>query len=114
MNINIVLFEPEIPQNTGNIMRSCVGFNAKLHLIEPFGFKLDDKHMKRASLDYLQHLDYKTYPNIEEFFKTNKGLFFYLTRYSDKSPDQLPINVDTKEDVYFIFGKESTGIPYDI
>ena len=70
--INIVLFEPEIPQNTGNIMRTCAGTDTKLHLIEPLGFKLDDKSVKRCGVNYIDNCDYKIYPNFEEFKKQNK------------------------------------------
>ncbi len=111
--INIVLFEPEIPQNTGNIMRSCVGFNAKLHLIKPLGFSLDDKYMKRSSLDYTKHLDMEVYENYEDFLSKNDGDIFYLTRYANKTPKDIKVSNDDRP-VYFMFGKESTGIPYDI
>lgn len=111
--INIVLFEPEIPQNTGNIMRSCIGFNAKLHLIKPLGFKLDDKHMKRSCVDYFDFLDYEVYENLDDFYSKNKGVIFYLTRYGHKSPKEIKLdNIDGP--IYFMFGRESTGIPYDI
>lgn len=111
--INIVLFEPEIPQNTGNIMRSCVGFNAKLHLIKPLGFKLDDKHMKRSSVDYMEFLDWEVYENIDDFMSKNKGEYFYLTRYGHKTPKEIDIK-PLEGPIYFWFGKESTGIPYEI
>lgn len=111
--INVVLFEPEIPQNTGNIMRSCVGFNAKLHLIKPLGFSLDDKHMKRSSVDYFEYLDYEVYENLDDFLSKNKGDFYFLTRYGHKTPKEIDIK-DVDGPIYFMFGRESTGIPYDI
>lgn len=111
--INVVLFEPEIPQNTGNIMRSCVGFNAKLHLIKPLGFILDDKHLKRSCMDYYQYVDYEVYENYEDFVSKNTGKFFYLTRYGRKSPKEIDFSA-LEEDIYLIFGKESSGIPYEI
>ena len=77
--LHIVLFEPEIPQNTGNIMRTCVAIGAKLHLIEPMGFKLDEKRLKRSALDYFEFIDYKVYKNYEAFTKENKGRYFFLT-----------------------------------
>lgn len=106
--INIVLYEPLIPQNTGNIMRTCVGINAKLHLIEPLGFSLDEKHLKRSALDYISHLNYEVYPNFEAFIKKNKGSYYFLSRYGKKPYHEIIFN---KEDnIYFIFGKETTGI----
>ena len=111
--INIVLFEPEIPQNTGNIMRTCAGTNAKLHLIKPLGFKLDDKSVKRSGVNYIEHCDYKVYENIEEFFDKNKGTYYFLTRYGTKP--HTSFNYSNKdENIYLIFGKESTGIPKEI
>ena len=77
--INIVMVEPEIPQNTGNVARSCAATGARLHLVGPMGFKIDDKKLKRAGLDYWQFLDITYYDNIEEFFEKNKGEFFFYT-----------------------------------
>lgn len=107
--IHIVLFEPEIPQNTGNIMRTCVAIGAKLHLIEPMGFKLEEKRLKRSALDYFEHIDYKVYKNYEMFEKENKGRYFFLTRYGKKTYSDFNYK-EIKEDIYLIFGKESTGI----
>lgn len=112
MKLNVVLFEPEIPQNTGNIMRSCVGFDAKLHLIKPYGFSLDEKHLKRARLDYFKYLNYEEYDSLTDFLNKNKGDFFILSRYGHKSPKEIKFN-QYKNDIYLIFGKESTGLPYD-
>lgn len=111
--INIVLFEPEIPQNTGNIMRTCAGTNAKLHLIKPLGFKLDDKSVKRSGVNYIEHCDYKVYENIEEFFDKNKGTYYFLTRYGTKPHTSFDYS-NRDENIYLIFGKESTGIPKEI
>lgn len=111
--INIVLYQPEIPQNTGNIMRSCVAFNAKLHLIKPLGFSLEDKYMKRSSLDYLQYLDWEVYENYDDFKSKNEGTFFYLSRYGHKTPKSLDVSYISGP-LYFMFGRESTGIPYEI
>lgn len=111
--INIVLYEPEIPQNTGNIMRTCVATNSKLHLIKPLGFSLDDKYMKRSGLDYLKYLDYSVYENYEEFKNNNKGLYYYVTRYGNKPHTSFDYKNIT-DDIYLIFGKESTGIPKEI
>lgn len=114
--INVVLFQPEIPQNTGNIMRSCVGFNAKLHLIKPLGFKLDEKHLQRSALDYYQYLDYEVYENYEDFLAKNKeGVTYYLTRYGHKSPAEIDFKKEgLDKPIYLMFGRESTGIPYEI
>lgn len=107
--INIVLFEPEIPQNTGNIMRTCSVFKMRLHLIEPLGFLLDEKHLKRSGMDYIEDLDYHTYKNWNEFKKiNNNGQFIYFTRYAMKSFSDCVF--DSNKDIYMIFGKESTGI----
>lgn len=111
--IHVVLYEPEIPQNTGNIMRTCMAFNCKLHIIEPTGFSLDDKHLKRAGMDYIQELDWNTYPNWEAFMKENSGKMYYVTRYADKAPSDFDFS-SVQEDIYLVFGKESTGIPKDI
>ena len=111
--IHVVLYEPEIPANTGNIMRTCMAFNCHLHLIEPLGFQLDDKHLKRAGMDYVQALNWKTYPDWDAFEKENTGKMYFVTRYADKTPDAYDYT-ETEEDIYLVFGKESTGIAKDI
>jgi len=111
--INVVLFEPEIPGNTGNIMRTCVATNTTLHLIKPLGFSLDDKYIKRSGVNYIDKCKYFVYENIEDFFSKNKGTFYYLTRYGHKPHSSFDYS-NTKENIYFIFGKESTGIPKKI
>ena len=112
--INIVLYEPEIPQNTGNIMRTCAGTYAKLHLIKPLGFSLDDRYLKRSGVNYIEHCDYTVYENYEEFLEKNKnGDFYYLTRYGKKTHSDFDFS-NTEKDIYLIFGKESTGIPKEI
>jgi len=111
--IHIVLYEPEIPQNTGNIMRTCVAMNTKLHLIEPLGFSLDEHHLKRAGMDYMKDLDYTCYANWEAFLKSHStGKKYYISRYAKHSPDEFVFPTD--EDIYLVFGKESTGIPKSI
>ena len=111
--IHIVLYEPEIPQNTGNIMRTCVAMNCQLHLIEPLGFSLDTQHLKRAGMDYMKDLDYKQYANWNEFLQQHpKGEKYYISRYAKKAPDEFIFPQDI--DIYLIFGKESTGIPKEI
>lgn len=111
--INIVLFEPEIPGNTGNIMRTCVATGSKLHLIKPLGFSLDDKHMKRSAVNYLENLDYEVYENYEDFKNKNIGTYYYLTRYGKKPHTSFDYS-NKEENIYLIFGKESTGIPKEI
>jgi len=107
--LHIVLFEPEIPQNTGNIMRTCVAIGAKLHLIEPLGFRLDEKRLKRSALDYYQYIDYTVYEDYKDFESKNKGQYFFLTRYGKKKYSSFDYK-SIDEDIYLIFGKESTGI----
>ena len=111
--INIVLYEPEIPQNTGNIMRTCVATGARLHLIEPLGFKLDDKTVKRCGVNYIDKLEYKVYKNYDEFISQNDGEYYYFTRYGKKPHTEFNFTNLNKE-IYLIFGKESTGIPKEI
>ena len=111
--INVVLYEPEIPQNTGNIMRTCVATNSHLHLIKPLGFKLDDAHMKRSAVNYIENLNYTVYENWEDFKSKNNGTFYYLTRYGHK-PHSTFDYTNKDENIYLVFGKESTGIPKKI
>ena len=113
--LNIVLYEPEIPTNTGNIMRTCVATGTKLHLIEPLGFKLDEKSIKRSGVNYIDKLDYVVYPNFDDFKKKNKGTYYYFTRYGKKPHTSFDYKKSYQEgDIYLIFGKESTGIPLEI
>ena len=111
---NIVLFEPEIPGNTGNIMRTCVATNTKLHLIKPLGFSLDDKYLKRSGVNYIDKLEYYTYENFEDFKNKNEGLYYYFTRYGKKPHTSFNYKNKEEKELYFIFGKESTGIPKEI
>lgn len=111
--IHIVLYEPEIPGNTGNIMRTCAGTGTKLHLIKPLGFSLEDKYIKRSGVNYIEFCDYVVYENYEDFLSKNKGEFYYLTRYGRK-PHTCFNYSDSSKDIYLIFGKESTGIPKEI
>lgn len=111
--INVVLYEPEIPQNTGNIMRTCAGTGTRLHLIRPLGFSLDEKSIKRSGVNYIEHCDYTIYDNFEDFLSKNKGKYFFLTRYGNKPHSSFDFS-KVDEDIYLIFGKESTGIPKEI
>ena len=110
---NIVLYEPEIPQNTGNIMRTCVAANAKLHLIKPLGFSLEEKYIKRCGAGYIDKCDYTLYENIDDFFEKNDGEFYFLTRYGHKPHSSFDYS-DKNKNYYFVFGKESSGIPLEI
>lgn len=109
MNLHIVLYEPEIPQNTGNIMRTCVAIGAKLHLIEPLGFKIDEARLKRSALDYYEHLDYTVHKNFDAFQKENPGTYLFLTRYGKKNYADINYT-QLEQPLYLIFGKESTGV----
>lgn len=111
--LNIVLFEPEIPGNTGNIMRTCVATHTTLHLIEPLGFSLEESKIKRSGVNYIKDCHYQVYPNIKDFFEKNKGTYYFLTRYGHQPHTTFDYS-NQKENIYFIFGKESTGIPREI
>lgn len=105
----IVLYEPEIPQNTGNIMRTCVAIGAKLHLIKPLGFDLDEKKLKRSALDYYEHLNSEEHNNFKAFSEKNPGTYLFLTRYGKKNYSDIEYQ-KLKEPIYLVFGKETTGI----
>ena len=108
MPLNIVLFEPEIPNNTGNIGRLALASGSNLHLVKPFGFEIDDTRLKRAGLDYWQHLNVIIYDNIDHFFKENKdGHFAFLSSHGNKAYWDITF----KENTFLIFGKESVGLP---
>ncbi len=109
--LNIVLLEPEIPANTGNIGRTCVAAEAKLHLIEPLGFRLNEKNLKRAGMDYWDNLDVTTYINYEDFLDRNPGAKIYMA--TTKAP-KIYTEVRYEPDCYIMFGKESAGIPEEI
>ena len=111
--INIVLYEPEIPGNTGNIMRTCVATGTKLHLIEPLGFKLDESSIKRSGVNYIDKLEYNVYKNWNEFKEQNQGTYYFFTRYGHKPHSSFDYS-NKDENIYLIFGKESTGIPKEI
>ncbi|MFP3153232.1 tRNA (uridine(34)/cytosine(34)/5-carboxymethylaminomethyluridine(34)-2'-O)-methyltransferase TrmL [Lachnospiraceae bacterium ZAX-1] len=110
-NLNIVLFEPEIPANTGNIGRTCVATGTRLHLIEPLGFRLNEKELKRAGMDYWKELDVTTYINYEEFLRKNAGAKIYMATTKGTN---VYTQATFEPDCYIMFGKESAGIPEDI
>lgn len=111
MELNIVLHEPEIPQNTGNIARTCAAVGARLHLIEPLGFSIDDKSVRRAGLDYWDKLGVKTYKNLEDFFTQNpNGQYVFGTTKAKYNHTEIKY----KKKVFLFFGKESKGLPEDL
>lgn len=115
MNLNIVLVEPEIPQNTGNIARTCAAIGAKLHLVKPLGFEISDKYLKRAGLDYWDKLDIEEHNNLDEFLNKYKpeenNMFFVTTKgkhcYSDVDYSKL-------DNIFLLFGKETKGLPENL
>lgn len=109
--MNIVLYEPEMPLNTGNIGRTCVATNTRLHLIEPLGFKLNEKAVKRAGLDYWDKLDVTVYSDYQEFLKKTPGAGIYM---ATTKAHQIYTEVRYDPDCYLMFGKESAGIPEEI
>lgn len=109
--LNIVLFEPEIPANTGNIGRTCVATNTRLHLIEPLGFRLNEKEIKRAGMDYWKDLDVTRYVNFQDFLDQNPGAKIYMATTKGKN---VYTEVSYEPDCYIMFGKESAGIPEEI
>lgn len=108
MALNIVLLEPEMPANTGNIGRTCVATGTVLHLIEPLGFHLDDRSIKRAGMDYWQKLDVRRYINYEDFLEKNPGAIIYMATTKAR---KVYTEVAYEDDCYIMFGKESAGIP---
>ena len=109
--LNIVLVEPQIPQNTGNIARTCAATGAKLHLVEPMGFRVDDAKLKRAGLDYWHLLDITYYENLDDFFQKNKdGNFFYFSTKATK----IYSEIDYPDNSYLVFGKETAGLPEEL
>ncbi|MDB4678317.1 tRNA (cytidine(34)-2'-O)-methyltransferase [bacterium] len=111
MGLNIVLIEPEIPNNTGNIGRLSLASGSTLHLVKPFGFELSDSRVKRAGLDYWQHVDLKIYESAEEFFAIHSGKkMAFLSSHGTKSVYDIPF----EEDMYLVFGKESVGLSEEI
>ena len=111
--LNVVLFEPEIPGNTGNIMRTCVATHTHLHLIKPLGFSLDEKSIKRSGVNYIDNCHYTVYENWDDFLNHNAGKMYFFTRYGHKPHSDFSYK-EEKENIYLVFGKESTGIPRSI
>lgn len=109
--LNIVLVEPQIPQNTGNIARTCAATGSRLHLVEPMGFKVDDAKLKRAGLDYWHLLDITYYESIDEFFEKNKGGEFY---YFSTKARHIHSDVSYPDGCFLVFGKETAGLPEEL
>lgn len=109
-NIEVVLYQPEIPQNTGNIMRTCVALNIKLHLIKPMGFKIDETKLKRSAVDYYDKINYEVHESFMEFREKNVGKYYYLTRYGKNVYSDINFKDNNEEKTYIIFGSESYGI----
>ena len=112
--MNIVLHQPEIPANTGNIGRTCVATGSTLHLIEPLGFRLTGKELKRAGMDYWEHLDVRRYMNFEEFLEKNPGAKIYMATTKGPRAKKVYTEAQFGPDDYIMFGKESAGIPEEI
>ncbi|MCT4784398.1 MULTISPECIES: tRNA (uridine(34)/cytosine(34)/5-carboxymethylaminomethyluridine(34)-2'-O)-methyltransferase TrmL [Exiguobacterium] len=114
MAIHVVMFQPEIPANTGNVSRTCAATNAVLHLIRPLGFSTDDKMLKRAGLDYWQFVDVRYHDSLDELWaKHPDGEFFYITKYGEQYPSDLDVSVVDK-DYFFVFGRETKGLPMEV
>lgn len=111
MSIHIVLFEPEIPTNTGNIARTCLATGSTLHLIHPLGFSIDDKKLKRAGLDYWPYVDVREHQSIMELYENYPAaVFYYIENFGTKYYTNFDFS-DTTLDLFFVFGKETTGVP---
>jgi tRNA (cytidine/uridine-2'-O-)-methyltransferase len=109
--VNVVLIEPEIPNNTGNIGRLCLGTGSKLHLVKPLGFEINDSRLKRAGLDYWQHLDVQHYESVNSFFDINKNAQF---AFFSSHAKQSYLDIQFMEDLFLVFGKESVGLSDEI
>lgn len=114
MGLHVVLYQPEIPANTGNIARTCAATNTTLHLIRPLGFSTDDKMLKRAGLDYWEFVSVLYYDSLEEFFEKHKEAeFFYVTKFGTKTHSSFDYS-SLEKDYFFVFGRETTGLPKDL
>lgn len=114
MALHVVLYQPLIPANTGNIARTCAGTDTVLHLIRPLGFSTDDKALKRAGLDYWEHVNIHYYDDLDDFYGKNQGgEFFYVTKFGEKAHSDFDYSSGEKE-FFFIFGRETTGLPKEL
>ncbi|XRG78764.1 tRNA (uridine(34)/cytosine(34)/5-carboxymethylaminomethyluridine(34)-2'-O)-methyltransferase TrmL [Rossellomorea sp. GAMAL-10_SWC] len=114
MGIHVVLYQPQIPANTGNIARTCAGTDTSLHLIRPLGFSTDDKMLKRAGLDYWEHVDIHYHDSLDDLFdKYKDGKFYFITKFGEKTYSNFDYtNLD--EEIFFVFGRETTGLPKEL
>ena len=110
MELNLVLVEPQIPQNTGNIARTCAATGARLHLVKPLGFEIDDKKLKRAGLDYWHLLDISYYDGLEDFFSKNQGDFYYFTTKARR----IYSEASYPDGAYLVFGREDAGLAEEL
>ena len=108
--LNVVLVEPEIPQNAGNIARTCAATGARMHIIRPWGFEVDDKKLKRAGLDYWHYMDLTYYDDLQDFFKKNPGEYFFFTTKGRNTHS----DVEYPDNCYLFFGKETAGLPEEL
>lgn len=114
LSLHVVLYQPEIPANTGNIARTCAGTGTTLHLIRPLGFSTDDKMLKRAGLDYWKHVNIVYYDSLEEFFEKNAdGEVYYIETFGEKPFTDFDFS-DPDKNLYFMFGRETSGLPNDL
>ncbi|WP_409291618.1 tRNA (uridine(34)/cytosine(34)/5-carboxymethylaminomethyluridine(34)-2'-O)-methyltransferase TrmL [Peribacillus sp. SCS-37] len=114
MAIHIVLYQPQIPSNTGNIARTCAATGTVLHLIHPLGFSTDDKMLKRAGLDYWEHVEIHYHDSLEDFLETHaRGNLFFITKFGEKTFTSFDYS-QPEEEYYFVFGRETTGLPKDL
>ncbi|MGA9232349.1 MULTISPECIES: tRNA (uridine(34)/cytosine(34)/5-carboxymethylaminomethyluridine(34)-2'-O)-methyltransferase TrmL [Exiguobacterium] len=114
MAIHVVMYQPEIPQNTGNISRTCAATHSVLHLIRPLGFSTDDKQLKRAGLDYWEFVDVRYHDSLEELWEKHpEGKFYYITKYGEQYPSQIDLS-NVEEDYFFVFGRETKGLPLEV
>ena len=111
---HIVLYQPEIPQNTGNIMRTCVATNTKLHLIKPLGFSIDDAHLRRSGVNYIDKLEYEVYESFDDFQSKNKGIYYYFTRYGHKPHTSIDYSNSFLEKNQRVFQKKSYNVIWNI
>lgn len=114
MALHVVLYQPEIPANTGNIARTCAATNTTLHLIRPLGFSTDDKMLKRAGLDYWEFVNVLYHDSLEELFEAyQKGQFFFITKFGEQPHTSFDYT-DLDEDYFFVFGRETSGLPKEL